>query len=643
MIGYFPDPYPDELFYSLCARFADRMQYSGRSAVTQELFGNLKRTAIVDLPLHLEIFVANLPPGHTCKCADRLINQHTLLPIYGPFLSVERLNQIRENMRGDPTLSNYQREGMLANRVPRPERLQFCPQCVTDDRHRFNECYWHRVHQVSGVRICPTHEVPLEKSGVHTWNGEHQYGFISAEYAIQTMPSATLEIRPGHHQALLSIAREAAWLLKQPDLTVAPASLRQRYRVLLIERDLASYTGIVKTQKLQEAFQSHYPDDLLRLLHCELVDHVRINWLRRLLNVPDRLSHPLRHLLLINFLGHTVETFLQCSPEYRPFGEAPWPCLNPVSDHCQQQTIEFCQITYDTHARPCGTFKCPLCEFTYMRRGPDKSVEDRFRVGQYQSLGPVWEAKLRQLWADPAVSQVEAGRQLGVDRSTIARQAVRLGLPFPPPGSIIQQPQISIPQRPSPPLLREYRTQWLTVISEYPNADRPRLQQLAPTVHKWLQRYDREWLKAYLPPRKSPIHSRTKSAPPRVNWAERDTHLAQEVMLAAQRLKNKPGRPVQVSVEAIGREVGRVKQLKEQLDKLPLTSQILAEVTETWVTAAVRRVEWAAACYRQEGRCPFRSHLTGRAGVHHSQKHPEIREAIERALQMLSQDAGCCR
>jgi hypothetical protein len=27
MIGCFPDPYPDELLYSVCARFHERVQY----------------------------------------------------------------------------------------------------------------------------------------------------------------------------------------------------------------------------------------------------------------------------------------------------------------------------------------------------------------------------------------------------------------------------------------------------------------------------------------------------------------------------------------------------------------------------------------------------------------------------------------
>jgi hypothetical protein len=296
---------------------------------------------------------------------------------------------------------------------------------------------------VPGVRICPTHDLPLKKSGVRTWNCQHQYGFISAEVALQTLPTGSLEAVPAPHALLLGLAHEAAWLLNQPELRVGPALLRQHYRVRLIDQGLASYSGIVKAQRLQAAFQAKYPADLLRAFHCELAEQVRFNWLRRLFFLPDKFEHPLRHLLLLDFLGQRVETLLQSPLEAQPFGQAPWPCLNPVSDHYQQPTIESCQITPELHGKPCGTFRCPRCEFSYLRRGPDRSPADRFRIGQYLSPGPVWEAKLKVLWADPTVSQVEAARQLGVDRSTLARQAVRLSLPFPPPGSTISPPTLS--------------------------------------------------------------------------------------------------------------------------------------------------------------------------------------------------------
>ncbi|MBN1137926.1 MAG: hypothetical protein JXM73_15155 [Anaerolineae bacterium] len=73
MIGYFPEPYPDELFYSLCARFGARMRYPHKSAVMRELFGTEAAIAVVDLPSRLGFFTEALPPGHPLKTVDRLI------------------------------------------------------------------------------------------------------------------------------------------------------------------------------------------------------------------------------------------------------------------------------------------------------------------------------------------------------------------------------------------------------------------------------------------------------------------------------------------------------------------------------------------------------------------------------------------
>ena len=58
-----------------------------------------------------------------------------------------------------------------------------------------------------------------------------------------------------------------------------------------------------------------------------------------------------------------------------------------------------------------------------------QSPEDRFRVGRYESFGPIWEAELNKLWQDPAISLVQMARQLGVHRSTLARHAARYSLP----------------------------------------------------------------------------------------------------------------------------------------------------------------------------------------------------------------------
>lgn len=90
MISFFPDPYPDELLYSVCARFADRVQYPGESSVVWQLFGTRNGAAVVDLPSRLGHLVATLPPEHNYT-VDQLIDDHTLLPFYSPFCPPSRI------------------------------------------------------------------------------------------------------------------------------------------------------------------------------------------------------------------------------------------------------------------------------------------------------------------------------------------------------------------------------------------------------------------------------------------------------------------------------------------------------------------------------------------------------------------------
>ncbi len=65
MIPCFPNPFPDELLYSVCARYSDRMQYSDKQFLNQELFGDKNLTTIFDLPSHLSHLISVLPPGYS--------------------------------------------------------------------------------------------------------------------------------------------------------------------------------------------------------------------------------------------------------------------------------------------------------------------------------------------------------------------------------------------------------------------------------------------------------------------------------------------------------------------------------------------------------------------------------------------------
>lgn len=91
MIGWFPAPYPDELLYSICARYKEQVAYPSHYPANEDLFGHVRIYAGIALPANLALLVSALPSGHHLT-ADRLMDNHTLLPFYSYFLPADRVN-----------------------------------------------------------------------------------------------------------------------------------------------------------------------------------------------------------------------------------------------------------------------------------------------------------------------------------------------------------------------------------------------------------------------------------------------------------------------------------------------------------------------------------------------------------------------
>lgn len=241
------------------------------------------------------------------------------------------------------------------------------------------------------------------------------------------------------------------------------------------------------------------------------------------------------------------------------------------------------------------------------------------------------------LWADKGISLREIARRLEVDPQTVKNHATRLELLFPRPTK--RPTQRTIEQLTTKPgnavtidqnELEMNRLAWLSLREENPEAGGKLLRSLLPRVYMWLYKNDREWLKAYMPPRKQTV------SPSRIDWESRDTQWAIAAKLSAERLKNAPERPVQITVAAIARDIGQLANIQKHLDKLPLTAQVLAEVVETREQFAIRRVEYAAEHFRQESICPQRWELVRRAGLRPDMEAAQqVKEAIAAALDSL--------
>lgn len=182
MIGFFPDPYPDELVYSMLARYYDHAGYLVYRCAAEELFVNHTCRPNPEF--------VNLYTDDALRCIthnismEEVILHHTMLSAFR-FLPAERLQRAFQSLVKMGT--DY------CNTLPLPTNekgqkryLRYCPICVKEDRAAYGECYWHRMHQIIGVNICPEHRCYLIESPV-TVNATGSPSLTSAESVVRDM------------------------------------------------------------------------------------------------------------------------------------------------------------------------------------------------------------------------------------------------------------------------------------------------------------------------------------------------------------------------------------------------------------------------------------------------------------------------
>ena len=627
MIAHFPDPYPGELLYSMLARFCERMQYPTHTNTLLELFGSRHAVPAVELPHRIDRLVSLLPPG-TRYTSDYLIQKHTLLPFYAPFLPERSHNIIVENMKGNGIRTTQLVAGIIAGRVPPPEFFKSCPLCDRENVTRYGETYWNRLHQIRGVEVCPLHQVFLEPSNIRIRNLDDRHELFTATQA--QLRTAAVPVKPNKpaHQVLLRVAQSAAWLLDENTARPGLTRINELHRDVLREYGCVTNKEKIRLRNIFERMESHCTPALLDILMCPLKIGVDGGWVGRLFRTTNKVIAPLKHLLVLAAFQVTAQSFFTrqlCSRAAR----GPYPCVNPACPEHRALTIE----TFESKREKYGVayiFECPKCGHRSSRTEEGKSV---VRV---VNLGPVWNERLKSLWMENSRSTASLATELGVHFRTLKNQAVKIGLPFP---RIANRTTCADQTRPPKPLtdpklvLAAKRDEWEQLKRANPTISKKELRKQAPALFAWLYRNDRGWLNCSSPPPQPKIRTYVK-----IDWNARDEELAGKVMTAAIRIRNNPDYPRRITIREIGRVIGQRAVLEIHLDKLPYTRLSLKDHTETTEQFALRRIRWTRDAFIMKRRLATGSQIGRAAGISPTVgKHPSVQQALADAEERISQ------
>lgn len=163
MVTFFSTPYPDELLYSVIARYHIRSGNTNAKATLNDLFNSTTVTSVVELPSNIDRLISNLPVAEAFN-VEELIYKHTMFPYYTAFITEDRAKRIYGYMLSDNGSKIYAELGLSNSYIKLNIFIRFCPECVQEDLKLYGETYWHRIHQVAGLNFCIKHKNPLYNS-----------------------------------------------------------------------------------------------------------------------------------------------------------------------------------------------------------------------------------------------------------------------------------------------------------------------------------------------------------------------------------------------------------------------------------------------------------------------------------------------
>lgn len=558
MIRYFPTPYPDELLYSLIARFGNIMFPDNPIGLARCLFGNSSLRASIDLNSHLKVFLERtnsfLPYSES-----QLINAHTLYPYYSCFLNEDEKRKVLNSMLSGSGQGIHTRVGINASGLKRPRFPKYCAQCYLEDLARISEAFWHRSHQLPGVNVCGIHNVILEIY-------EPKVNQLGTGYYLAPPDRLKLDtIRNNQCDTSLYIAKTSLDIL-----------LNQSFDINTINyRDHLISLGYYRNSKIDQAsilsrFTSFYEKGTLNNLIPQIGSD--LGWISEIIRRPQHVFNPIRHIIFSKFC---FELPLKHFPISSPFGRGPWTCYNKTSDHYLQNVVQQSDVHVDRKSkRQIGVFTCKcgmIYTMSYVQN--NDGLKKYIRIKEF---GETWGTRLKQE-IESEKSLREIARILGTDAKTIKIKSETLFKTKTTVSTVADN-------------LGDQKYQWTSAFKKDSSKTIKEARETMPSIYMALYRHANEWLLAFNASRR---RTQKNQGTLRLDWHECDEAILAKLQDAVSYL-NKSGFKGRLTKSLIAKVAGHQSQLmKSNINKLPKSSNYLLQKSESKDDFQKRRIRIA--------------------------------------------------
>jgi len=555
---------PDETFFSLVSRNHYLWGHGADWCTSQLLFGSRQAGIHHDLPNGIGVFAERT--GNQLGTADEIVRERTLIKYYGRFLSSENEQEAVLALSGNTVAHLKFRLGLLTSRFRANHPLKACTACMAADILEHGYAYWHMEHQFPGVWWCHAHAIPLRESMLKsTGVGRFLWHLPSGESMREWPNEIHAEIESAETK-LSSLARTTTDLIAETKPgELEPDRLYRAYRVELAQRGWLTEAGSLRLAVIADSFLAYsrwlrFMPELDALPSTIEESKAQIG---RLLRPMYSGTHPLRHILIIDWLFGEAESFLKL---YRSLPGDVLPGIDEIQPG-------FAGTHVDDKAQALSAKLIQL-----MRVEGKSARATAQQLGVDTSTVMVWAAQHGiEISRRPKIMKADrrpmliADLRKGMDKAAAAQI---FGISIVTVTKLLMS-EIGLHDAWQKARRERARTKargdWSKLLAQYAGLGTKIVRSMNPAAYAWLYRNDRAWLQENLPARR--INTNPTDTP-RLAWDQRDLMLSAMVEAAALEISS-AGRQSKIQLWQLYQQVPELKAKLSVLDRLPLTRRVI--------------------------------------------------------------------